>query len=693
MPILALTATATEHVRRDIISELQLTNASQYIASFNRPNLTYRVLQKNTVSRDFERLEVLLQRLKGETAIIYRSTKKSVEKLASSLNQNGFGAHPYHGGLDSDKRRGIQHSFMNGEVPIVVATTAFGMGIDKPNIRLLVHYDLPMSLEGYYQETGRAGRDGGIADCVLFYSRNDKKTPEYLIRKISSPSHRRIAFRKLEQVLDYCEHRGCRRKYLLSYFEEEWNEPNCGCCDYCLQNVQKNSSPSIAVPDTSSRILGDCSILLKVRDSLAGNASLNWKARISVHEWEGVSLGESTHPPRVTELSLDGQGLTGVIPTELGRLTELKRLDLMGNELGGEIPPELGNLTELEHLFLSDNKLSGPIPPELGRLVKLEGLLLDHNELTGSIPNEFGNLSRLEALFLEKNNLAGSIPLELGNLTGLQHLYLADNQLCGCVPNPLRETRENDLDKLALPFCDQSHGQSYNCVPEGDCSLLLGIKDVLSGRGSLNWSAKVSVENWDGITIDQSSHPTRVTEIRLGRKGLTGTIPAALSQLSDLTLLYLRDNELRGGIPAELGKLTNLKWLSLSGNQLNGPIPSDLGNLANLERLFLQDNKLSGPIPLEFARLTGLEWLYLSHNELRGSIPHALGALTRLKWLYLSNNQLTGPIPKELGRLKSLRSLSLSNNRLSGCVQRDLLRVEESDLGDLGLPLCGGNKN
>ena len=695
-PILALTATATEKVRKDIITQLQLSSPQQYIASFNRPNLKYRVVPKKTESHDFARLIMLLRRLNGlngENAIIYRSTQKSVENLASSLSQSGFRALPYHGGLDNERRGTIQNSFMNGRVPIVVATTAFGMGIDKPNIRLLVHYDLPMSLEGYYQETGRAGRDGGLSDCVLFYSRHDRKTPDYLNRKIKNTLHRRVAFGKLEQVLDYCEHDGCRRKYLLSYFEEEWNETICGCCDNCLQVVQKTSSSSISVSGTSSRFFGDCSILLEIRDYLASNASLNWDARVSVQEWEGVGLDESTHPPRVTKLSLDGRGLTGVIPKELGRLTELRWLDLMENELSGEIPPELGNLTKLENLFLSDNKLSGPIPPELGRLAKLEGLLLDHNELTGSIPTELGNLSNLEALFLEKNKLTESIPSELGNLTGLQHLYLADNQLSGCVPDPLRETRENDLDKLALPFCDESHDTANNRIPTGDCAILLSIKDVLAGRGALNWSDRVPIENWDGIRIDQSTHATQVMEIRLGRKGLTGTIPADLGRLTDLTLLYLRDNELRGEIPAELGLLTNLKWLSLSGNKLTGPIPSNLGNLARLERLFLHNNMLNGPIPPELGNLSNLEWLYLSHNDLHGSIPSTFGNLSKLEWLYLSHNRLSGSVPSELKYLSRLKSLSLSSNRLSGCIPRKLLDINEHDLAVLGLPLCGPSQS
>ncbi len=409
----------------------------------------------------------------------------------------------------------------------------------------------------------------------------------------------------------------------------------------------------------------DRDTLVALYRSTNGNSWLRkdgWLTAAPIGAWFGVTTDRRG---RVTELELSDNGLKGVIPTELSRLTKLRWLDFMGNELGGSIPPELGKLTELEKLFLSGNKLSGPIPPELGGIANLEALLLDGNELWGPIPPELGNLTNLEALFLEKNELSGSIPSELGNLTRLQYLYLAENHLSGCVPDSFRETGENDLDKLALPFCDESHDTAKNRVLTGDCAILLSSKDVLAGRGSLNWSDKVPIENWDGITIDQSKHATRVTEIRLGRKKLTGTIPASLGQLTDLTLLYLRDNELSGEIPAELGKLTNLKWLSLSGNKLTGPIPGNLGNLASLERLFLHNNMLNGPIPPELGKLGNLEWLYLSHNELQGSIPLEIGGLLKLEWLYLSHN------------------------RLSGCVPRGMRRIRYNDFAQLGLPLCG----
>ena len=713
VPFLALTATATGQVRQDIITQLLLKAPKQFIHSFNRSNLNYKVLPKRTAQRDFAALTALLQKHKGNSVIIYRTKRKSVDEMSARLNRAGFDALPYHAGLASDARRNIQESFMSGRVHIIVATIAFGMGIDKSNIRLIAHFDLPMSLENYYQETGRAGRDDHLAECVLFYSPSDRKTPDYFIRQITDATQRRNALMKLEQVLEYCELKECRRMYILRYFGEQWNKRNCGCCDNCLRNVRQPSSTRPRKAHSSLR--GDFAALLKIRDELAGGYSLNWSAQVPFHEWDGVSADTSTHPPTVTDLELEGVGLTGVMPTALGRISELKTLDLMDNELRGPIPSELGNLTSLEKLYLSNNKLSGSIPSALGNLSKLdglllggnelrgtipstlgslgnlEGLILDDNELSGGIPPEFGNLKNLETLILEKNNFSGPIPAELGKLTNLEVLYIADNQLRGCVPDSLAKARDNDLDSLGLPFCGDVDDWVKKPDLFGDAALLLEIRDVLAGSGSLNWSEKVSVMEWEGVRVDSSSNTSRVTEIRLGGKGLTGAIPTRLAKLTDLRLLYLKDNELRGEIPVELGKLTNLKWLSLSDNRLTGSIPKELGHLSNLERLFLRNNKLNGSIPPELGNLKSLEWLYLSHNELHGSIPSVLGGLTKLELLYLSHNKLSGSIPLELERLNRLKSLSLSDNTLSGCVPERLRSVKENDLVHLGLPLCGSS--
>ncbi len=243
VPVIALTATATEKVREDIVDQLGLHHGKRFLTSFNRPNLNYYVRPKTNT---FNSLVSLLQKHKNEATIIYCLSRNDTERLADELSQQGLPALPYHAGLSNSIRDVHQERFARDQVTIIVATIAFGMGIDKPDVRLVVHYNLPKSLEGYYQETGRAGRDGLPSECVLYYSYGDKTKQDYFIRQMTNKLERSNAEQKLAQMVEFCQLQSCRRRFLLEYFGECREEEACDGCDFCLSSKEEFDATEIA---------------------------------------------------------------------------------------------------------------------------------------------------------------------------------------------------------------------------------------------------------------------------------------------------------------------------------------------------------------------------------------------------------------------------------------------------------------
>jgi ATP-dependent DNA helicase RecQ len=339
VPVLALTATATGRVREDIVNSLALRSPRCYVASFNRPNLTYRVMPKRDT---FEALLALVRKRPKESGIVYAASRRQVESLATKLAGAGIAALPYHAGLDSSERSYNQERFVRDDARVICATVAFGMGINKPNVRYVVHHDLPKNLESYYQETGRAGRDGLPAECVLFYGAGDAaKQLGFLEEK--DERERALALESLRRMQNYAEGTDCRRALLLSYFGETLPEGGCAGCDNCLAPRARFDGTLVAQKFLST--------VVRVRQSGGFAVGLNHLVDVllgrrteKVRDWNHDALstfgiGKDTGRPQWLEIGRElvrlgmlrqTVGLRSVLElTESGRRTLLERQPVM----------------------------------------------------------------------------------------------------------------------------------------------------------------------------------------------------------------------------------------------------------------------------------------------------------------------------------------------------------------------------
>ncbi|HEY9489817.1 MAG TPA: DNA helicase RecQ, partial [Chryseosolibacter sp.] len=331
VPVIALTATADKLTQKDIVEKLELKNPEVFISSFNRPNIRYTVERKK--SDTFNKLLDFLEDHKEESGIIYCLSRKSTEMLAADLEMHGFKALPYHAGMDRHQRSQNQEMFLRDEARIIVATIAFGMGIDKSNVRYVVHMDLPKNIESYYQETGRAGRDGLDSEALLFFSPGDVMKLKRFALIDNNPGQTEILLKKLDQMGRYGELRTCRRKYLLNYFDEA-TANHCGNCDVCLSHGEVFDATEIARKVLATILLiGETFGANYVIDVLRGSGSAKIHARHTMIDMfgDGADVSREAWDKLIRELLDSGYIIRTDDEYRVLKLTDTSRAVMKGS--------------------------------------------------------------------------------------------------------------------------------------------------------------------------------------------------------------------------------------------------------------------------------------------------------------------------------------------------------------------------
>ena len=494
IPILALTATATERVREDILRQLELRDPAVFLASFNRPNLKYQVIAKSGAAAQVCNFA---NARREDSGIVYCQSRKNTEVLAATLRAQGFSAVAYHAGLDPLERVKNQDAFLRDEAKIVCATVAFGMGINKPNVRYVIHADLPKNIEGYYQETGRAGRDGLPADCLLLFSRGDVMKYLKFLDDIPDEQARTVAHQQLDQMTHFAESDTCRRVSLLGYFGETWSLENCGGCDHCLSPREKW--------DATTDVQKLLSCVLRIRQAGSFSVGLN-----HVSEVLTGGLSEKIQRWKHDQLTTHGIGKDQPRPywVDLGR--QLLRAGLLA-----------GSTDKFPTVAVSQSGISALKNRETVMLTRSLSIPKAKTARAGDIPCDLGLFDRLRMLRKELADGKNVPPYVVFSDVTLRHFC--------------RDYPQNDAALLRAPGVGEKKLDDYGRA------FIDVIRDWLSENERLEFTPLEAAAHLSprpagitpgtaAITLEQFKAGRSIAEIAQSRSMVESTIENHLAQ-------------------------------------------------------------------------------------------------------------------------------------------------------------------